>query len=291
MRTAMIGLVTCPRNPRLTDDDRPLIGELGALGASATPVIWSDPEVRWRDFDALVLRSCWDYHLRPDEFRRWPEHVERDEMPLWHPASIVRWNMHKRYLHELGARAVLVPDTEWLRAGDNVTLTAVLNMHGWTEAIVKPAISASAMDTWRTSSSLAKDEKRFAEQLRRSDLLVQTIVPEVATEGEWSLTYIAGAFSHAMLKRPSPWDFRVQLDYGGSAVPVRAPDPIVAAGADIVAKIPGLLLFARIDGVVTPSGFMLMEAECIEPQLFFEQAPGARTNFARAPFGKLTAET
>jgi hypothetical protein len=291
MRTAMIGLVTCPRNPRLTDDDRPLIGELGALGASATPVIWSDPEVRWRDFDALVLRSCWDYHLRPDEFRRWLEHVERDEMPLWHPASIVRWNMHKRYLHELGARAVLVPDTEWLRAGDNVTLTAVLNMHGWTEAIVKPAISASAMDTWRTSSSLAKDEKRFAEQLRRSDLLVQTIVPEVATEGEWSLTYIAGAFSHAMLKRPSPWDFGVQLDYGGSAVPVRAPDPIVAAGADIVAKIPGLLLFARIDGVVTPSGFMLMEAECIEPQLFFEQAPGARTNFARAPFGKLTAET
>ena len=41
----MIGLVTCPRNPRLTDDDRPLIGELGVLGASATPVIWSDPEV------------------------------------------------------------------------------------------------------------------------------------------------------------------------------------------------------------------------------------------------------
>ena len=287
----MIGLVTCPRNPRLTDDDRPLIGELGALGASATPVIWSDPEVRWRDFDALVLRSCWDYHLRPDEFRGWLEHVERDEVPLWNPASTVRWNMHKRYLHELGARAVLVPDTEWLRAGDDVTLTAVLNMHGWTEAIVKPAISASAMDTWRTSSSLAEDEKRFAEQLRRSDLLVQTIVPEVATEGEWSLIYIAGAFSHAMLKRPSPGDFRVQVEHGGTAVPVRAPDAIVAAGADIVAKIPGRLLFARIDGVVTPRGFMLMEAECIEPQLFFEQAPGARTNFARALFGKLTAET
>jgi glutathione synthase/RimK-type ligase-like ATP-grasp enzyme len=280
----MIGLVTYPRYPRLTDDDRPLIGELGALGASASPVIWSDPEIRWRDFDALVLRSCWDYHLRPDEFRRWLEHVERDEVPLWNPASTIRWNMHKRYLHELGARGVLVPGTEWLRAGDDVTLAAVLNMRGWTEAIVKPAISASAMDTWRTSSSLAADEKRFAEQLRRSDLLVQTIVPEVATEGEWSLIYIAGAFSHAMLKRPSPGDFRVQVEHGGSAVPVRAPDAIVAAGADIVAQIPGRLLFARIDGVVTPRGFMLMEAECIEPQLFFEQALDARTKFARALF-------
>ena len=94
--------------------------------------------------------------------------VGRDGVALWNPASTVRWNMHKRYLHELAARAVLVPDTDWLRVGDDVTLTAVLNMHGWTEAIVERAISASAMDTWRTSSSLAEDEKRFAEQLRGS---------------------------------------------------------------------------------------------------------------------------
>jgi hypothetical protein len=217
--------------------------------------------------------------------------VESDGVALWNSASTVRWNMHKRYLHTLAARAVLVPDTEWLRAGDDVTLTAVLDMHGWAEAIVKPAISASATDTWRTSSSLAEDEKRVAEQLRRSDLLVQTIIPEVATKGEWSLIYIAGAFSHAMLKRPSPGEFRVQEEHGGSAVPVPAPDAIVAAGADILPKIPERLLFARIDGVVTPRGFMLMEAECIEPVLFFEQAPRTRTNFARALFSKLTAET
>jgi hypothetical protein len=88
--------------------------------------------------------------------------------------------------------------------------------------------------------------------------------------------------------RLSPGDFRVQVELGGSAIPVRAPDAIVAAGSDIVAKIPGRLLFARIDGVVTPSGFMLMEAECIEPQLFFHSL-GAGTNFARALLGKLTA--
>lgn len=278
----MIGLVTYPTYPRLTDDDRPLIDDLAALGVPAKPVIWSDAEVDWRAFDALVLRSCWDYHLRPDAFRAWLERLEALGVPLWNPAPVVRWNMHKGYLHDLAGHGVLVPDTEWLAAGDDVTLTAVLDMHGWSDAIVKPAISASATDTWRTSASLVEDEKRFGEQLRRSDLLVQAVVREVATDGEWSLIYIDGEYSHAMLKRPSAGDFRVQIEHGGSAIPAPAPAHAIAAGTEILAKIPGALLFARIDGVVTARGFMLMEAECIEPVLFFAQAPGARARLATA---------
>ena len=95
----LFGLVMYPSTP-VDGRDRPLIGELGALGAPARPVIWSDPQVRWLDFDALVLRSCWDYHHRPDEFRGWLDRVDRDGVALWNPASTVRWNMHKRYLHE-----------------------------------------------------------------------------------------------------------------------------------------------------------------------------------------------
>jgi glutathione synthase/RimK-type ligase-like ATP-grasp enzyme len=195
---------------------------------------------------------------------------------------VVRWNMHKGYLRDLASHGIAIPDTEWLRAGDDVSLTAVLDMHGWAEAIVKPAISASATDTWRTSASLADDERRFAAQLRSSDLLVQAVIPEVAADGEWSLMFIDGDFSHAMLKRPASGDFRVQAEHGGTATPAEPPPEVVAAAAKVLENLPARVLFARIDGVVTPRGFLLMEAECIEPVLFFAQAPRARARLARA---------
>jgi glutathione synthase/RimK-type ligase-like ATP-grasp enzyme len=278
----MIGLVTYSKYPRLTDDDRPLMAELAQRGIRSEPVEWSDAAVRWGGFDALVLRSCWDYHLRPDEFRAWLDTIEREGVALWNPVSVVRWNMHKGYLRDLAAHGVLIPDTEWLRAGDDITLTAVLDMFGWTQAIVKPAISASATDTWRTSDNLAADDARLAEQLRRSDVLVQALIPEVARDGEWSLMFIDGEFSHAMLKRPASGDFRVQLEHGGSAVPAQAPQECVVAGAEVLKHVPGRTLFARIDGVLTARGFMLMEAEVIEPVLFFANAPHARGRLADA---------
>ena len=278
----MIGLVTYPKYPRLTDDDRPLMAELAQLGIRSEPVIWSDPAITWRGYDALVLRSCWDYHLRPDEFRAWLDGIERAGVPLWNPVPVVRWNMHKGYLRDLASNGVTIPPTEWLRAGDAITLTAVLDMHGWTDAIVKRAIYASATDTWRTTANLADDEKRFAEQLRRGDVLVQQLIPEVARDGEWSLMFIDGGFSHAMLKRPASGDFRVQIEHGGSAVPQPAPAEVIEAAAEVLEHVPGRTLFARIDGVVTPRGFMLMEAECIEPVLFFSAAPAARARLAAA---------
>jgi len=278
----MIGLVTYPKYPELTADDRPLIAELDALGLSARPVTWGDPAVHWSEFEALVLRSCWDYHLRPREFAGWLDQVDGEGVPIWNPAPLVRWNMHKGYLRDLASEGVLVPETEWVPARAGVTLSAILDMHGWTEAIVKPAISASATDTWRTSHDLTDDGRRFAELLGQSDILVQRVIPEVATRGEWSLVFIDGAFSHATMKRPRAGDFRVQTEHGGTAEPVSAPDAIVAAGDAVTRHLRGPWLFARIDGVETPEGFMLMEVECIEPHLFFGHAPGSRARFARA---------
>ena len=46
--------------------------------------------------------------------------------------------------------------------------------------------------------------------------LFQAFVPEVETQGEVSLVFIDGVFSHAVRKRPAQGDFRVQIDFGGS---------------------------------------------------------------------------
>ena len=276
----MIGLVTYAKQPVLTDDDRPLIGALAEIDIDAEPVQWDDANVDWRAFQALVLRSAWDYHWRVPEFEGWLSRLDRERVPLWNPTSVVRWNMHKGYLRGLQQAGLLIPATRWLTKGTGIGLQTVLRDAGWREAIVKPAISASATKTSRVHAESESDAKLFARLLEEMDLLVQEVVPEIAREGEWSLMLIGGAFSHATLKKPRPGDFRVQQEHGGSADPATAPSTAVAAAERIAAHIPGRWLYARVDGVVTGRGFMLMEVECIEPVLFLEQAPGSYERFA-----------
>lgn len=276
----VIGLVTYSKQPVLTDDDRPLIGALAEIGLDAEPVQWDDTSVDWRVYETLVLRSTWDYHLRVPEFGAWLSTLDRERVPLWNPTSLVRWNMHKGYLQILQQAGLLIPSTRWLPKGRNVSLRSVLSAAAWENAIVKPAISASATKTWRVHVDDPTDAENFAQLLEHGDVLVQEVVPEVVRDGEWSLMFIGGAYSHATLKTPRPGDFRVQLELGGSADPATASSVLIAAAERVAAHIPGPWLYARIDGVLTSRGFMLMEVECIEPLLFLEQAPGSYERFA-----------
>lgn len=277
-----IGFATSRAYPSLTDDDRPLVALIRAVGHAATPVVWDDPSIEWAGLDAVVLRSTWDYHLRPAEFTAWLDLLDRLGVALWNPTSLVRWNMHKGYLRDLAARGILVPETTWYPRGQAPPIEVTLRERGWANAIVKPAISASATDTFMAAATSSDDSARFTALAARADVLVQELVPEVVTEGEWSLVFIGGTFSHATMKRPRPGDFRVQVELGGTAGPARAPADVVAAGERIAAEIPTPWLYARVDGVATPRGFMLMEVECIEPLLFLAHAPHAHQRFADA---------
>ena len=271
-----VGLVTYHKEPQLTADDRPLIDELAAVGMTGIPVRWDDPGADWASFDALVIRSCWDYHVRHDEFVRWLDTIERAKVPTFNPVSLVRWNMDKRYLRELAQKGIAIPDAIWLERSDPRSLAELLRSADWTDAVVKPAISASATDTWKTSVRDAPaHEARLRELAARSAVLVQRYIPEIETAGEWSLMFVGGALSHSAIKRPRSGDFRVQAEHGGSAE-LAVPPQRVADGANaVMAALPVAPLFARIDGVETRNGFVLMEAECIEPVLFFGFSPGS----------------
>jgi len=182
----------------------------------------------------------------------------------------------------LAARGVSIPQTVWVNRGSHQQLSEIIQKAGWADAIVKPAISASATETWRTNGDAPAEDERFSELARRTDLLVQEIIPEVATEGERSLVFIDGRFSHAAIQRPKAGDFRVQWEHGGSAEPARVSKDLLARGAAIAAEIPTGWLYTRIDGVITSRGFVLMEVECIEPHLFFSFNPDSRRRLATA---------
>jgi glutathione synthase/RimK-type ligase-like ATP-grasp enzyme len=266
----------------LVEDDRLVIEPLRARGVEVEAVVW-DASHRYSPGDSVVIRSCWDYHHRPEEFIRWARQLEREGVALWNPAPVVEWNHDKRYLRELHAKGALVPETAWVEEGADLELASLLAERGWTKAVVKPVVSASAWRTFVTEPRTAgADEPAWRQLLAEAGAMVQPFVPEVQTQGEWSLVFFGGKFSHAVLKRPRPGDFRVQSELGGTAALVQPPPALLEEARRLLALVEEPLLFARVDGVEVNGAFVLMELELIEPALFLGADPSAPVRFADA---------
>jgi hypothetical protein len=264
-----IALATYGKLPSLNEDDVLLVPALLELGVAAVPAVWDSPEVSWEEFQGVVVRSCWDYHHRLEEFLGWVTRLERAGVPLWNSAALLKWNSHKGYLRDLAARGVAIVPTRWLARGRRVGLAQLLRDERWSDAVMKPAVSASATDTWRTSAATAgADQGRLDELLRAGDVMVQPFIDEVRDPGEWSLIFFGGRFSHAVRKRPAPADYRVQWEFGGTAALLAPPPRLIADAEAVMAAVPGHPLYARVDGVERDGRLMLMELELIEPHLF-----------------------
>jgi len=283
-----IGFATSHRFAELVADDQLAVARLRAMGVDVQPIVWTDEVSRVDGCSIMVVRSCWDYHRMPDRFHEWVRALAARGVPVWNPAAMIEWNTDKRYLRDLAARGVLVPDTIWLDRGEQCELAALLRARGWPRAVVKPAISATAWRTFVTRPETAgSDQAALDEVLAETGALVQRFVGEIEAEGEWSLVFFDGAFSHAVMKRPRQGDFRVQEDFGGSSEP-RLPEPaIVEAAAYALRQVPGAPLYARVDGVVVEGAFTLMEMELIEPSLVLATDEGAAGRFAQAILRRL----
>lgn len=276
-------LVTCRDVPELTADDRLLAEAFQDAGWRVEIAAWDDPVITWPDFGAVVVRSTWDYHRRVSRFRAWLEACEADDVRLWNPPGLIRWNLHKSYLLELGESGLPVVPTEIVGRGEPGDLSALLAARGWPEAVVKPAVAATAYRTFRTSmATAAGDQTAFHELLAYSDVLIQSFIAEIESAGEISFLFFAGRYSHAVLKRAKPGDFRVQSDYGGSDRPVAPEAALLEQARRIAAAIPQPWLYARIDTVDRGGSLVIMEVELIEPQLFFGHHPDAAARLAAA---------
>ncbi|PYQ22165.1 MAG: hypothetical protein DMF79_06545 [Acidobacteria bacterium] len=274
---------TWSKRPELTADDGRAAEALRRLGHLVEPIPWDAGQIAWAAFDAVVVRSVWDYHLRPAEFLRWVEAVDRAGTPLLNPAVVLRWNHHKSYLRDLAARGVETVPTLWLARGAETDLLRLLTERGWPEAVVKPAVSASAYETWGISGAPAlADQRRLEALLDAGEVLVQPLLPEVRSRGEWSLVFFGGAFSHAMLKSPRAGDFRVQEELGGRAEPADPSPRLVEQAARALAAVAAPCLYARVDGVERAGQLLLMELELIEPVLYFGADPAAPDRFTAA---------
>lgn len=280
---ARIALLTLEERAAFVIDDALAIDELRARGHHVDDVPWSRPGVDWSGYALVVVRTPWDYTLRPCAFLGVLAEIEALGVPLENPRSVIAWNLHKGYLRELEARGVPIVPTAWGRGLTAHALRALRDRMGG-PFVVKPAIGANAEDTFVLDASADDAALLHVASVHASrEWMAQPFVRSVVEEGEYSLFYFAGALSHAIVKSPRPGDFRVQEEHGGIIRGVAPPPDLRAAADRAIASLPESLLQARIDLVRLDDGTpALMEAELIEPSLYFRMHPDAPRNFADA---------
>ena len=280
--------VTCRTWPEISESDRLVQQALEARGATVEGRPWNAPDADWDGFDAIVLRSNWDYHFEAEAFLGWLDRLERAGARVFNPPALVRWNLTKAYLLELARAGVPTVATVILEDESRAGLEAVMATRGWRRVVMKPVISASAHDT-RLVSAATLDEAvaALASGTMRRPVLIQPFVEEIRTRGEWSLVFIETEMTHAVLKRPAAGEFRVQPRLGGTVETPAPSDAVRTVARAALAALPAPPLYARIDGVETAAGFQIMEVEVNEPGLFFPHAPAAAARFAEALLRRL----
>jgi glutathione synthase/RimK-type ligase-like ATP-grasp enzyme len=276
-----VALATSRELPDLWAGDRLFLDELRRRGHHADPVVWDDTRADWGSRDAVVIRSCWDYHLAPDRFRAWIDALAAQGVRTINPRDTLLWNMHKGYLLEVERAGGRIPPTRLVRRGERATLHDHARAAAWRDVVFKPAISSTGHSTRLVRGEPAiDDEGAFASAVASGDVLLQAYVPEVAANGEWSLVFFDGRYSHAALKRAAPGEFRVHIEWGGTVEHAPPPAALVAQAQRIVDALRLDAAYARVDGTDVGGELTVMELELIEPELFFDQHPEAASRLA-----------
>lgn len=237
----------------------------------------------WSGFEAVLIRSTWDYFKHLDAFLEVLERIEA-ETYLLNPLELVRWNSRKTYLSDLEGRGVeIVPTLFSARLGSSVLDDLFLQFQS-NRIIIKPVVSGGAYRTFLLNHDAAEEKRAAAiESFAADEYLAQPFVESVISEGEYSVFYFDGVVSHTVVKTPNARDFRVQEEHGGTIREIGAPAGLKAAARRAFEAVKPRPLYARIDLVRGASGsWMVMEIELIEPSLYLRSSAGAPARLAHA---------
>jgi glutathione synthase/RimK-type ligase-like ATP-grasp enzyme len=282
-----VGFVTCAQAPELTSDDMLIAKELIGRGADVVPVVWNSGMPESRACESLILRSTWDYHHHLQSFLAWVQELETEGVRLWNSPKTVRWNCDKNYLKTFEKFNLPIIDT--IFPARDMRLSQLMEDMAWEKAVVKPAVAASAFNTRIVALEEADlHQDTFQRLFEHSDVLVQRYEQSIAEKGEISFLFFMNEFSHAVLKRPAPGEFRVQERLGGIISPYSPSNTLIDSAARYLNAVEEDILYARVDGIDVDGEFRLMELELIEPDLFCRFSDKAASSCAAAIWQLLT---
>jgi glutathione synthase/RimK-type ligase-like ATP-grasp enzyme len=263
-------------------DSRPLLDALRERGLRADIRAWNDESVDWSEASMTIIRSTWDYHEQLPTFLEWIERASA-VTALFNPAPLVRWNTDKRYLLDLHRAGVATVPTVAFDTCEAAHIAPALASSGWSDVVLKPAISLDGHGVHRATIGAASMETALVALADAGPLIAQPFMPRIIRTGELSLAFIRGAFSHAVRKRAAPGEFRVQERLGGTVEAATAPSGSVEFGEAVLETLDTVPLYARVDIIEGDDApFLLTELELVEPSLFLATDPGAADRFAAA---------
>jgi glutathione synthase/RimK-type ligase-like ATP-grasp enzyme len=277
-----IALLTCEKFPDLYTTDQLLIPELAEYNVIAKAAIWNDSTIDWTSFDYLIFRNTWDYYEKENEFNRWLDQIEKLGIKTLNALQIIKQNKHKFYLRELENIGISIIPTVFIDKTDNLNLSEIIPSH-WKKAVVKPAFSGGSYQTEVFGiSEIERINNQYQPIASEKELLLQEFMPEIQTLGETSFIFFNKKFSHCVNKKPVDGDFRVQIQFGGTYTLMHPNSELIEKAQQIVNTFPDPLLYARVDGIVINNNLLLMEIECIEPDLYFNLSEGSQQRFVKS---------
>lgn len=288
----MLGLITAEvardLDPDLAPFDAACRSQLGDDGVHI--VAWDDTTVAWGDFDAVVIRSTWDYTERLDEFLRWATAVE-SVTRLVNPVAAIRWSADKRYLGELDRAGIAITPTIYVPPG--MQAPSVVGLH-----VVKPTIGAGSVGARRCVGHEVAEHIAALHADGRT-AMVQPYLDLLDARGETALCFVPGQagvrleLSHAFRKGAILTSSAVEQE--GGLFAKEEISPTIPTGAELALADAVLsshavadldLSFARID--IAPirnedgsESLVVMEVELIEPSFYLDTAPQAADLFAK----------
>ena len=251
--------------------DNLLIEPLIELGWECEFIPWDSESINWDDFDAVIIRSTWDYQQKEKLFFKTLQSIEASTAILYNSLETVKWNINKRYLLELEEENISIIPTKLYDKFDFETVSRLFSFFKKDKLIIKPCVSANANDTFILERGKMKSLKSVLENtFYQKDFLIQPFIKSIKTEGEYSLIYFGNTLSHVLLKTPKSGDFRVQEEHGGILSAIKKPeDLLIKFGNKVIRTIPYQCLYSRVDIVRNDDNYFLMEVELIEPSLYF----------------------
>jgi len=272
-------------------------------------VSWDDAELDWSVFDAVIIRSTWDYTDRLAEFVDWVDRVAAVTR-LVNPADAVRWSSDKRYLADLAADDISIVPTIFVAPGEPTPhMPCGADGRPVEVAVVKPTVGAGSSGARRcTNPAVLADHVASLHAAGRT-AMIQPYLGGVDEHGETALCFVPGRdghleFSHAFVKGAILQSTKVELVGDLFAKEDIGPRTASAAELDlaerVLASAPVAALsgvdFARVD--IAPHGpggrddsgsLVVVELELIEPSFYHESSPGSAERLAAAFVQRLSS--